>query len=557
MVSACPVTLDPTYDACEGDTLVLDSNGDPSYSYQWFLNGVLISGASDPTLVVTEGGMYQVDATDGTTNCSDVTTVTFDALPIDTGFFEMILCDDTINGSTDTDGLSTFDLTSMEAEITNGDVTLIVIWYETMADEMNDMPLADPTQFQNTVNPQTVFYRVQNGAGCKYVKPFSLAVNPLPSPTVPTPLVSCDTDGDGFSLFDLTSKDVEIANGEPGVTILYYETAAEAEIGDPLSALVSPYSNITAFSQTVYARVSNELIFNLFCFRVVELELIVNPIPDAPDVSFQDPLIAVDTDGDGVEEFDLTLNEAAILGVQNPGDFQPITYYVSEADANSQSNPIAVPSAFSSTGQTIYPLLQNAVTGCFRISPFDIVVEGVPINIPPDDLFIDEGDLNGLAIFDLTVNEAQMLGPLDPAIHDFTYHISVSDANNGANAFANPAAYQNVTNPQLIHVRLTNTNTNAYVIASFAIETDGVLGVDDQLSNSFAMYPNPSRDLLTISSEILRDVVIAVHETNGRLVLTEAFKTNIVLDVSNLASGMYYVVLSSEGNRIVKPLIIE
>lgn len=557
VLSACPVTLDPTYEACEGDTILLDSNGDPSYTYQWFLNGTLIPGADSPTLMVAQEGMYQVDATNGSTNCSDVTTVTLYTAPPDLGPFQLTLCDDELNGSNSTDEISTFDLTTQNDVVTGGDTTLTVSWYETPTDEMSNNPIADPTMYQNTSTPQTIIGRITSTEGCKTVIALTLTAYPNPAPNVsPIPLQVCDADNDGFGDFDLTTANADILNGEPDVSIGYYETFLDAQNGDPNNQLQIPYSNVVPFSQIVYARVTRDVPPNpLACFTIVELELQVLAIPNLPDITFQNPVIVFDINGDGVEEFNLTINEAAILGIQDPADFEPITYYVSEIDAMTQTNAIAVPTAFLSTGQTIFPLLQNLITGCFRISPFDIVVQGVPITIPPDDIFIDEGDLDGLAVFDLTVNEAQMLGPLDPTIHSFSYHITVSDANNGINEITNPTAYQNIANPQEIHVRLTNINNGAYALASFVIETDGVLGVETASVHSFSMFPNPSNEALFISSEISNELSVAIYETNGRLVLSKEFESATALDVSNLASGMYVVVVTSEGKQDVKQLI--
>jgi hypothetical protein len=41
---------------------------DPSWSYQWFKDGVLLSGATADTLYVTQTGNYTVNVTDGVCN---------------------------------------------------------------------------------------------------------------------------------------------------------------------------------------------------------------------------------------------------------------------------------------------------------------------------------------------------------------------------------------------------------------------------------------------------------------------------------------------------------
>ncbi len=128
-------------------------------------------------------------------------------IPPDLGPFEMILCDDDLQGSTLNDGISTFDLTSREMEIVNGDPSLTVEWFNTYADEVANIPIPNPTTFQNSSTPQTVIGRVENAFGCKTLVTLTLVVLPNPSPNMnPTPLEVCDDDNDGFAVFDLNIK---------------------------------------------------------------------------------------------------------------------------------------------------------------------------------------------------------------------------------------------------------------------------------------------------------------------------------------------------------------
>src|SRR5690606_157595 len=125
---------------------------------------------------------------------------------------EMILCDDDLQGSTLTDGISTFDLTSLFNEIVNGDPSLTVEWFFSYTDEAADLPIPNPSTFQNNSAPQTVIARVTSAFGCKTLVTITLVVLPNPSPNLnPTPLIICDDDNDGiYSGWDLTLADVDI-----------------------------------------------------------------------------------------------------------------------------------------------------------------------------------------------------------------------------------------------------------------------------------------------------------------------------------------------------------
>ncbi|MEL6812119.1 MAG: hypothetical protein AAFP76_12370, partial [Bacteroidota bacterium] len=192
----------------------------------------------------------------GAEGCYDIVELELivDPLPLDLGPFEMFLCDDELNGSTPTDQISTFDLTSQNDAATGGDLTLSVTWYETPADEAADIPIPDPTMYQNVGTPQTIIGRVTSAFDCRTLVTMTLTVLPNPTPNpAPTPLEVCDDDDDGFvSTFDLTLKDAEITAGEPDVTITYYEDLLAAEAGVAGTEIVGLYTNIVANSQIVY-----------------------------------------------------------------------------------------------------------------------------------------------------------------------------------------------------------------------------------------------------------------------------------------------------------------
>ncbi|WP_452222521.1 hypothetical protein, partial [Lacinutrix chionoecetis] len=87
----------------------------------------------------------------------------------------------------------------------------------------------------------------------------------------------CDDDNDGFALFDLDAQTAIIINGEPDISILYYETQDDAmTMTNPLA---SPYANIVANMQTIYVVATNDV---TGCFTIVELPLSVIPSPVVP-----------------------------------------------------------------------------------------------------------------------------------------------------------------------------------------------------------------------------------------------------------------------------------
>ncbi|NDB65446.1 MAG: hypothetical protein EB168_07245, partial [Euryarchaeota archaeon] len=280
--------------------------------------------------ILVVGNAAATSPNNGTTGCYDIVTLELivDPLPEDLGPFELFLCDDEASGST-SDEISLFDLTQINDTATGGDSSITVTWYASPGDEAADNPIATPEAYANIVTPQTIIGRLESAFGCRTLVTMTLTVLPNPTPVVPTPLEVCDDDldggtfDDGFATFVLTDKDAEIIDGEPDVSVTYYETLAQAEAGTP--ALTSPWVNTIPGGQVIYARVERDVPPGILgCSSIVPLELIVVALPDAPTADFIDPMFVCDDDGDGLVEFDLTLNDPFVLGTQDPSHLLPL-----------------------------------------------------------------------------------------------------------------------------------------------------------------------------------------------------------------------------------------
>ncbi len=386
----------------------------------------------------------------GAEGCFDIVTLTLivDPVPPNLGPFTMESCDDELQGSTPTDGISTFDLTENDVLITGGVLGLTVQWFTASGD-----PILDPKMFQNSATPQTVIGRVSSQFGCSTDVTVTLTVLPNPNPKLdPDPIIICDDDDDGIvDNFDLTIRDAEILAGQANVSILYYVKIEDAIAGIPGTEIIGLYRNIVPYSQIVFARVSNDVPPKLLpCYTIVELELIVAPLPDKPDSRFKDPLTACDENGNGMAFFDLTVQNDAVYGFQDPIDFEPITYYISQGDADAGINAIPTPDNFESISRTIWVRLESIETGCARISSFEIIVAGFPGSGIANDLELCDDEesgspTDGFSIFNLTLNTPVITGG-DPTL-TVVYYASLDDLNNDI-PIGNPQEYQNVVSPQ-------------------------------------------------------------------------------------------------------------
>ena len=385
------------------------------------------------------------------------------ALPGDLAALET--CDDET-----ADGFTEFDLTQADGAITLGAPGLLVEYYETLLDAQDAINVIDPaTAYTNIVNPQTLYVRVSDGdTGCYSLTTLTIRVLPNPSPQVPDPIELCDelTPGDGFEIFDLTEREAQILGGEPGVTPTYHESLEDAQ--DGINAIVDPtaYTN-TENPQTIYVRVTNDI---TGCYTIVELLLIVNPLPDANVVS---DYIICEVDSDGFADFDLTTRRAEALGAMSDLDFT-VSFHEVEADAQVGINAIADEPTFTNTTaflQVIYVRVENNLTGCWITTAFTLEVREGAEATPPIAVYRicdNIGANDGIGQFDLSSQDGEILDGQDPGIYIVTYHLIPADAMTGDNAVATD--FVNTENPQTLYVRVTNSDTDCFALTTLTLE---------------------------------------------------------------------------------------
>ncbi|MEO2060901.1 MAG: PKD domain-containing protein, partial [Mesonia sp.] len=253
----------------------------------------------------------------------DVTTVVIGAVDLQQE------CD---NG---TPGTAFFDLTENNIAALAGQSpsSYTVDYYASQGDLDNEVVIADYTNYENMSNPQTIYVKVSSSdtEDCYLTTSFEIEATPSAAIFDPSPLMACDSDNDGFyTLFDLTSKDEEITGGNDDVSVSYHLTLSDAN--NDVDAIESPYSNISAFNQTVYVRALDEL---NGCVQTTTLEL---QVYDRPMIETPADLEACDDgNADGQTYFDLTSVEAEVLNGLTPADYE-ITYHNNEADAIAGEN---------------------------------------------------------------------------------------------------------------------------------------------------------------------------------------------------------------------------
>ena len=128
---------------------------------------------------------------------------------------------------------------------------------------------------------------------------------------------------------------------------------------------------------------------------------------------------------------------------------------------NETSNTLVVTEAGTYTTQIIFS------PSC--IISDEILVEFLPLPIANQPADIIECSTTAQAIFDLNVNNDEILGSQSPADFTLTYHESEADANTGDNPLVSP--YTNMSDPQMIYARVENNVTGCFSTTTFNILT--------------------------------------------------------------------------------------
>nr|WP_321221481.1 gliding motility-associated C-terminal domain-containing protein [uncultured Psychroserpens sp.] len=186
-------------------------------------------------------------------------------------------------------------------------------------------------------------------------------------------IITCDDiSADGIEDFNLEMQTAGVLGTQVAedFNVTYHLTLADAQ-GDT-GALTSPYTNISN-PQTIYVRIEDANAE--FCFATTTFDLIISgPTPNASSV----PIEVCDDDTDGVALFDLAAHDANILDGQSAADFT-VTYYESEADAETGTSAIDTSVLYSSSTQTIYARVEsNIAFDCYSTTPFDLIVKPLP-----------------------------------------------------------------------------------------------------------------------------------------------------------------------------------
>jgi gliding motility-associated-like protein len=388
--------------------------------------------------------------TSNTTACYNTIAFDVNVIPAPTvnSPLETIICDN------DQDGFSIVNLEAMIPSIVADTTDLVISFHTTLNDQQND---TNPILVPNVLNAttQTIFVRIESTiTGCFASAEINIIVNTLPEFIPISNFENCESDGDQIADFLFNLKDAEILNNQTGKQVLYFETELDAINRTNIIDKNSNYNN-TSSPQTIYIRVENNT--DQDCFGVSSFTLEVGSYPlYNPPTNF---LVCDDISNDGFENFNL--NDKILEMSQGISENLDITFYTSFDDAENLQNEIPLNYTNITNPQQVYARIENG-TYCHIVAEFGLNVIQVPTVNLPTDLTACDNNYDGVSTFDLTVSEFEILDVRNNDIV-ISYYESEAALEADINPILNPDSYNNITNPQTIFVKVTNTVSDCYV----------------------------------------------------------------------------------------------
>lgn len=403
------------------------------------------------------------------------------------------VCDD------NNDGLASFWLSEISSEIL-GNLNAndyVITHHETQTDAVAGANALSSPYWNISPTPQTIYVRIVTVATqeVQYMT-YQLNVNPIPNaPTVT--VTNCANVTGSFPCWDLTSVEPQITNGAAGSFVSYYQTFADAQAG--VNAIVNPSCYLSPFTSPTQPPVFYQVGFGgTECFSVGVIELVtVNcenpncPTPTqvtASNITSDSALIAWSSTVPGDSwTITLSINGSGLISYEAPQSPFVLTnlpcgsVYEFSITANCGNNGNSASSAWS------------------QFSTLPCAPEpGQPSNL------IRCGD-NAAACFDLTENNANVMGTLNPSEYTITYHLSQANADNDVLPITSVTNFC-AQHGTLIYVRLENNATQTYQTFVFALVVQEFSNSVVQLSNMVQCDDNNdgivSFDLTAIQAQI-------------------------------------------------------
>lgn len=166
----------------------------------------------------------------------------------------------------------------------------------------------------------------------------------------------------------------------------------------------------------------------------------------------------------------------------------------------------------------------------------------VPVLVTPEDMI--QCDISGTtSTFDLTTQIPVILDGQDPAEFNVSFHLFEAEASTNSNPIATPEAYENIDNPQTIYIRVENVNQpTCFSIVQFDLIVEDGIDLETDLPDTLAFCDNetfPVLDATPTNAGIDLSLVTYEWYLDGDLISQDA-------TITPTESGVYTVIIEHD-----------
>ena len=278
----------------------------------------------------------------------------------------------------------------------------------------------------------------------------NITFNNQPIANTPDDLFQCDN-GINTGVFDLTVNDAVVLGAQvpTDFVITYHNSFFDA--GSGASPILNPTTYlITGTVEQIFVRIVDA---TGTCFDTESFFINFFPI----SVSLGEDIETCSTD-----DIILTADTAGAVGLS----YQWFYNAVSQGPSTLGDDNFTV--TFPNSGTYSVEVFNTLDATCIVTDQVEVTYNNQPIANQPDDLFQCDNGIN-TGIFDLTVNDAIVLGAQIPADFNISYHNTAADASSGASPILNPTTYLITGTVEQIFVRIVDATGTCFDTESFFI----------------------------------------------------------------------------------------
>ena len=426
------------------------------------------TGAYDPSMDAEGIYTYTIESDGICDDVSSTITITTKPSPTINPISDYEICDDALDGN-DNNGFATFNLSTKNVEVLNGQTGMTVTYH------------INQNEAENNVNPQNNYYSntqqvfvrlTDNTTNCFSITSFNLVVNPLPVVTNDVDLKQCDTDTDAITDFNLTFANSLISN-DTTLTLTYFTSEVNAQNN------TNPIVNITNYTSPNNGAIWTRVVNQNNCFRVVKVNLLVStttPVSVIPLSQCDEYIDNNDPENDGFDYFSLNDATSSILSQFPPNQNLQVSYYENEADATAGLNSITNLNNYRNTianNQLLWVRIDSPINNeCFGLGQYvQLIVNPIPN--------FDLGSDFKVCLDPITGAGSQTINATPITAGNYSYNWT--PANPTTNSSGNQSAIYTVTQPGTYSVIVTNTNTQCEnfdsIDVTFSSEPESVSAV--------------------------------------------------------------------------------